>query len=532
MNAQMTYVPDDNFEQALIDKGYDSGPLNDSIPTKNIDTVKILRIDEKLINDLTGIEDFFALVELSCSYNWLESLDLSSNLALVKLKCDINLLESLNLKNNTALEVLNCSDNEISSLELSKNTHLVNLDCAINQLTSLDISKNIALEGLNAKDNKPLYCIQVLDSSKAATNSNWYKDDKAIYSVDCNYINTNMTYVPDDNFEQTLIDRGYDSGPLNDSVPTKKIFSIQSLQIDYCKISDLTGIEDFIALEYFICSNNELTSLDFSKNISLKELRCAANKLTSLDLSICSNLEYLQCASNQLSSLDIINNLALKELICYYNKLTKVDLSKNKSLVFLYCSSNQLTSLDVSNNTALWALESSYNALTNLDLRNNTALEELYCTNNSLINLDISNNPALRSLNARNNTNLHCIQVMDSSKAANNGNWNKDKWAIYSEDCGYVGVDEKFDLSDDIVISPNPASDYIDINLERWSPSSGWTPSEILIYNSLGECVLTPLAFGEGPGVRLDISSLPPGLYNCIISTPKFMESVKFIIVR
>lgn len=29
--VELTYVPDDNFEQALIDLGYDSGPLDDYV---------------------------------------------------------------------------------------------------------------------------------------------------------------------------------------------------------------------------------------------------------------------------------------------------------------------------------------------------------------------------------------------------------------------------------------------------------------------------------------------------------------------
>jgi len=37
--GQNTYVPDDNFEQALIDLGYDTGALNDSVPTGNISSV-------------------------------------------------------------------------------------------------------------------------------------------------------------------------------------------------------------------------------------------------------------------------------------------------------------------------------------------------------------------------------------------------------------------------------------------------------------------------------------------------------------
>ena len=33
---QNTYVPDNNFEQALIDLGYDDDALDDSVPTANI----------------------------------------------------------------------------------------------------------------------------------------------------------------------------------------------------------------------------------------------------------------------------------------------------------------------------------------------------------------------------------------------------------------------------------------------------------------------------------------------------------------
>ena len=42
--AQQTYVPDDNFEQALINLGYDIEPLDDYVPTANIIGVEILDI--------------------------------------------------------------------------------------------------------------------------------------------------------------------------------------------------------------------------------------------------------------------------------------------------------------------------------------------------------------------------------------------------------------------------------------------------------------------------------------------------------
>ena len=66
--AQQTYIPDDNFEQALIDKGYDE-VLDDSVFTNNIKTILLLEIVSLKIKDLTGIESFSSLVKLDCSFN-------------------------------------------------------------------------------------------------------------------------------------------------------------------------------------------------------------------------------------------------------------------------------------------------------------------------------------------------------------------------------------------------------------------------------------------------------------------------------
>ena len=71
--AQKTYVPDDKFEQALIDLGYDT-TLDDSVLTANISGVTSLNVGEKEISDLTGIEAFAALTQLECWNNQLTSL--------------------------------------------------------------------------------------------------------------------------------------------------------------------------------------------------------------------------------------------------------------------------------------------------------------------------------------------------------------------------------------------------------------------------------------------------------------------------
>ena len=100
--GQQTYVPDDNFEQELINLGVDF-VLDDYVITSGIDTITVLYINNLGINDLKGIEDFIALRELFCYSNQISSLDLSNNSNLFEVSCGNNQLISLNLRNGNNL---------------------------------------------------------------------------------------------------------------------------------------------------------------------------------------------------------------------------------------------------------------------------------------------------------------------------------------------------------------------------------------------------------------------------------------------
>ena len=123
--SAQTYVPDDNFEQALIDLGYDD-VLDDYVITDSINTVTTLDVSNDSISDLTGIEGFTALTNLNCSRNQLTSLNMSSNTALTEMNCARNDLTSLDVSSNTALTELICQSNELDSLDVSSNTSLTN----------------------------------------------------------------------------------------------------------------------------------------------------------------------------------------------------------------------------------------------------------------------------------------------------------------------------------------------------------------------------------------------------------------------
>ena len=167
--GQLTIIPDVNFEQALIYLGYDTGIVNGSVPTANIDTVSWLMLGPPMptISDLTGIEDFSALEELACHNQQLTFLDLSAN---------------------TSLITLNCNENQLTSLDLSNNTLLTTLWCNENQLTSLDIrnGNNTNMNGLSTYLNPNLTCINVDDPS-----INWQNLSNSFFFEPQNYFSTN-----------------------------------------------------------------------------------------------------------------------------------------------------------------------------------------------------------------------------------------------------------------------------------------------------------------------------------------------------
>jgi len=230
--------------------------------------------------------------------------------------------------------------------------------------------------------------------------------DYSDYSYFTTPAETRRTYVPDDNFEQALIRLRYDD-TMDDYVDTDNIENITSLYISHQNISDLTGIEDFLALEELYCEGNNLTSVDFASNIYLQKLWIGRNPLTELRIE---------------------NNMLLTELGCAYTQLESLDLSEHENLrIFEGYSINTLSELNVKN----------------------------------------GNNEILTSFMAIRNPNLYCITV-DNAAAANNGtgvyaNWDVDDQVSFSENCG-VGIEDM--IKNKINVYPVPSENFLFIMLE------------------------------------------------------------------
>ncbi|TCI93611.1 hypothetical protein [Tenacibaculum sp. M341] len=543
--CRYTAIPDATFEARLEALGYDDISGDGQVPTALIETVTSLTVNDLGINELTGIEDFTALVTLNARGNNFTTLDMSQNVVLEHLYINANSLSSIDVSKNIVLRNLNIGSNSITSLDLSNNpdlrdlwvqgnkgltsldlsknlelrelytyssgvsmldlsihtelrilsayrtsittidlsnnielrslrvdeTNLLSLDLTNNTkleslrvndtgITNLDLSNNNVLGGLHAHDtnltylnvkngnntnvgnfrienNPSLSCVLVDDASYSTTNWTDKEDTTSFSDTYCRY-----TAIPDANFEAALESLGYDDISGDGQVPTVLINTVTSLNVNAKNIADLTGIEDFLALEILQCVSNTLTNLDLSKNTALKTLWTKFTPVATLNISGCTQLDQLVCSFNNLSSLDISTNTALTYLECKNNNLTTLNVSTNIALEDIRCGNNSLTALDVTTNTALTSFWCQDNSITDLDLTNQKGLVSITVNNNNLSSLNVKNgnNANVTDFIATGNTNLTCINVDDTAYSTTNWLGIDDTANFSSTGCRYTQI--------------------------------------------------------------------------------------------
>ncbi|MEZ4795200.1 MAG: T9SS type A sorting domain-containing protein [Flavobacteriaceae bacterium] len=297
------------------------------------------------------------------------------------------------------------------------------------------------------------------------------------------------TLIPDPEFERRLIEQGIDSeGTLDGQVLTSDIE-----QIDYLNIAtefpvtppyiqDLTGIEDFVALEFLNFGSNAVEEVDLSQNLNLKVLVCKFNNLTSLDISnnlLLENLDVLNCPTgtcdqeNVFPSLDLSNNTNLKNFIIgFHNYISDLDFSANTNAEVIsvgYCPNIQ-----------------------QLNVRNGT---------NSILSFFAVNECPL----------LTCITVDDPVAATAGDSYPYDQWNIqegvfFSEDCS-LGYSKEV-LAHNLRLYPSPIKDLLYL-------TTPWTIERITLTSTLG----TEAFSLETPGMPIDLSTLPTGMYLVIVET-------------
>ena len=344
----------------------------DSLKSPFLKELHCVGCDLKSLN----LQRFKNLEILDCSYNHIDTLDISHNKKLRKLIIQVQWHANSYLKITDTLPLLqeiHCQMAEMSVLDLDKLPNLKILECSENRLFRLDCSKNYNLVRLVCD-------IQTTDGGRRIPSRN------------------PSTYYGD---------------------------TLSSLILPDKKTNKLNVL---------ICYGNRLTSLDLSNSQKLDTLICFGNKIKTLDLSACKELTYVDCRDNQLQQLNL--NEAIISLNCSINeKMQKLDISSCEKLKYLNCSYCSIDTLNVSNNRLLENLQcikqtniSSYseggrsgslknivfgklnqhhlkeinckdNKISRLDLQHLSALVELDCSWNKLERLNLSKNKILTTLN-------------------------------------------------------------------------------------------------------------------------------------
>ncbi|EAE6661193.1 LPXTG cell wall anchor domain-containing protein [Listeria monocytogenes] len=281
-------------------------------------------------------------------------------------------------------------------MKLSKFFTIIALSATVTSSLPISMVKAESTTANETKTENQLLKTDLKETTKEKTTNNNLKNQLVQAGT-----KTYNDYFPDDNLAKAVAEKM--SKNVDESVTVEELAKITKLDARSRGIEDSTGIDYLTGLETLYLEDNQLKSIDVSKNLNLKELACSNNPLANLDVSKNLALEELTCENNELTQLDVSQNTALEYLYCPRNQLTKLDVSKNSALRYLACDVNQLTNLDVSKNTALTNLGCTKNQLTDLDVSQNPNLGTLVCSDNQLTNLDISQNQVLEYLTCDNN---------------------------------------------------------------------------------------------------------------------------------
>ena len=294
-----------------------------------------------------------ALQNLACFSNALTSLDVSKNTQLQKLYCFSNQLTSLDVSRNPALWLLSCGINQLTELDVSQNPALKYLYCSDNQLTELDVSRNNKICELEANNNY-LTNLNVNNTSIDIDNSgSKFFAKNNTYPITVGSDRTfDLSTLPG-TFDVTKATR-WNGGTVRGNTLTVKAGATKVTYLYDCgKRSSYTFTlnvtvvpEGSIAIDASNFPDEAFrtyvqTYFDTDGNGYLQNAECKAvtgmfpdkKNLTNLKgVEHFPNLKKLYCYDNQVSSLDVSKNTALEELICYHNQLTSLDVTHNTAL--------------------------------------------------------------------------------------------------------------------------------------------------------------------------------------------------------
>lgn len=344
--------------------------------------------------------------------------------------------------------------------------------------------------------------------------------------------------IPDPNFKDALVNQAVvdtDGDGIFDAdadtnedgeIDIQEALAVEVLGLVGKQISSLEGLQEFVNLVEIYVGYNSLQQIEVSTLTQLEVLVCSFNQIKQLDVTTNPDLVRLELDFNQISDLDLSQNIQLERLWFTFNDISNIDLSAQSSLLNLNADSNEIQEINLSNNPLLVSLAIDNNLLSAIDLSGNPELEfvDVYgnqltaldlsnqnnltlltCLNNDLnqLNIQNGNNEQMTFLNTTNNPNLLCIQVDDQAYAEAQSDWLVDSGVAFSEDCGFLGIEDSTFSSWSIIPNPSDGLVRVQYALELSEPLS-WQ-----LFDASGRIVQQ----FEGLPTQIDLSSYPAGIY-------------------
>lgn len=307
--TQTVNIPDANFKKKLLSA---TSSLNNVVASNlegfvceidsngdgviqvcEAENISELTVDNANISSLEGLLAFRNLKSLSCKYNTIKTLDLSSLKQLHSIYISSNALTTLNVQGLSNLKLLWCNQN---------------------QLTALDLSTSPLLEALWFENNK-ISTLNISNSKNITELRGW---NNLLTSLNVSHLkNLNQLSISDN---------------LLTSLDVKDLAHLTSLQ----------------------CTNNKLTTLNASNCVKLMDISCQQNVLTSINLSNCGALSALSCFNNKLTTINLNGLAALYNLDLSNNLLSSLDIRYCPLIAYLSIyNMSQLQTLILKNGSAI-----------------------------------------------------------------------------------------------------------------------------------------------------------------------------------
>ncbi len=270
------------------------------------------------------------------------------------------------------------------------------------------------------------------------------------------------------------------------------LYLFGSLNSSLSNISDLTGIEYFTSLETLYCANNNLTTINLTNLINLKNFSCQNNQINDLNISELTNLITLTCQYNQIPVLDFTNLLNIVAVNCAGNLITELDFHNSSSFRHLSCANNpNLITINLKNGV----IQSTNPTIYNSDCFYN-------CPNLINICADTDEIQSLQNYLSICNSNACNISFSSNCELANNNF-----------------------MVDNFIGFPNPFKNSFKISLSQLKSDN----VTVKVYDVLGKSIETlNLSFIEFETIELG-KNYKSGVYNILVQQNSNFQTLRVI---